>query len=122
MVLSTLASLAKRQASRVLLVVGLLALSSVLVLTALGFAIGGSYSAIEMELGSIAASFIVAGGLLVLAGIAYLIASRQMRRSPVSVDTIPEVAGARAGSRWAILPTITAAFAFGFTQGLLRRR
>lgn len=122
MALSALAQVAKRVIGRVLLVVGLWVLAAMLVLAALGFAIGGIYSAIEMELGRVAASFIVAGGLLALAGITYLIASRRKRRSPVSVDTIPDVPGGTAGSRWAILATMTAAFAFGFTQGLLRRR
>lgn len=103
-------------------VAGVLYLIAFLVLVvALGFTIGGIYSAIEAPLGPIAASFIVAGGLAVLAVIfiigANMALRRGKRRREAALDAFVEEHRTATG-----LGGIAGAFALGLAQGLARRR
>lgn len=113
--------LARDQMKRAVGAMTLWTLAFILLLVALGFAIGGIYSAIASGLGPIAASFIVAAGALVIAGLFVLIArqslssGRRSRRAEIDefTDDHPGATG---------LGDIVAAFGFGVVQGLTRRR
>ena len=96
-------------------------LAFLLLLVAIGFAIGGVYSAIEAPLGPVAASFIVGGGALVLGLLLVFIANRSLRRGrEVRREAIDEFADDH--PRAADLGDIVGAFAIGLAQGLAKRR
>ena len=91
-------------------------IAAVLLLVVIGFALAGTYSAIEAPLGPIAASFIMAGIALVLAILLILLANRRISRIETKASRTPtEPPSEGFGS-------VAAAFAFGLARGLGRRR
>ena len=107
------------QARRAAVAVGVWAIAFFLVLTTIGFAIGGVYSAIEAPLGPVAASFILAalGTALLLVFVASrsLRQGRRSRRKAIDEFALehPKASG---------IGDVTAAFAFGLAKGLTKRR
>ena len=113
--------LVRDQARRAAMAAGMWTIAFLLVLTALGFAIGGVYSAIEAPLGPIAASFILAALALVLAISLVMVAGRSIRRGRrTRRDAIKEFADEH--PRASGIGDVSAAFAYGFAKGLTRRR
>ncbi len=120
-VLRLVGDLVRDEVRRAVMAVALWTLAFLLILVAAGFAVGGIYSAIEAPLGPVAASFIVAGGALVLAIILVLIANsalrrgRAVRREAIDefADDYPKASG---------LGDVVGAFGIGLVQGLAKRR
>ena len=100
---------------RIAMALGFLTVAFILVLVALGFAIGGVYAAIAAPLGPIAASFIMAG-IALLPAIALVAmagrGSKEDKKSRRPTTTEPETGG---------LGSVVAAFAYGFARGIRRR-
>ena len=117
---------ASREVRKLALMASLLILAGILVLVALGFATAGTYTAIRNGVGPVAAAFIMMGIFLVLALIAFLVATRRPKRRTRHVRLSDEVEDAlppgREGDQLASLGTVAAAFAFGIVRGLTRRR
>ncbi len=116
-----LGDLARDQVGRVVMAVTMWTLAFIIFLVALGFAIGGIYSAIAAPLGPIAASFIVAGGALVITLLLVLLArsglSRGRRHRRAEIDEFTDGHPGATG-----VGDIVAAFSYGLVQGLTRRR
>ena len=109
------------QARRAAIAVGMWAIAFFLVLTTIGFAIGGVYSAIEAPLGPVAASFILAGIALGTTLLLFFVASRSLRQGRRSRrKAIDEFA--REHPKASGVGDVTAAFAFGLAKGLAKRR
>lgn len=96
-------------------------LAFILILLALGFAIGGIYSAIAGPLGPVAASFIVAGGALILALLLIMAVSMSFSRGHSirreAIDEFKEDHPRASG-----VGDIVGAFGIGLVQGLAKRR
>jgi len=113
------AGFARDQIRPVIVAVALWTIAALLMLVVIGFMVAGIYVAIEAPLGPIAASFIMAGIVLILAAILILLANRQVSRAgrpaaPAATEsTEPPTDG---------IASVSAAFAFGLAKGLGRRK
>jgi hypothetical protein len=120
-IMRLLGDLARDQARRAVMAVSMWTVAFLLILTALGFAVGGVYSAIEAPLGSIAASFILAGMTLALALLLVFLAGRYLRQGRRSrheaIDEFAEEHPRATG-----IGDVAAAFAYGLAKGLTKRR
>jgi len=117
--------LAQREIGRLAAVLAFWVLGGLLAFGAIGFVVGGIYISIATPLGPIAASFIMAGGLFVMALIAFFVASRRGRSvRPVrpSVQVAAELELDEAPGPRASVAAVVAAFAFGLARGFTRRR
>jgi len=113
--------LARDRAKRVILAISMWTVAFLLVLTAIGFAVGGVYAAIAAPLGPIAASFILAGIVLALALMLIFVAGRSLRRGRSSRrEAIDEFAGEHPGATG--IGDVAGAFAYGLAKGLTKRR
>ena len=120
-VLRLVGDIVRDEVRRSVMAVAMWSLAFVLILVALGFAIGGVYSAIAAPLGPVAASFIVAGGALVLAIVLVLIVNGSFRRGrTIRREAIDEFAEDH--PRAAGIGDIVGAFGIGLVQGLAKRR
>jgi len=113
--------LVRDQARRVLVAVSFWTIAFLLVLTAIGFALGGIYSAIEAPLGPVAASFILAGIAVAAALLLMFVGNRNLsrgrRRRHEAMDEFADEHPRASG-----IADVTAAFAFGLAKGLAKRR
>lgn len=120
-ILRLVGELVRDEIRRGIMALALWSLAFLLILLALGFGVGGIYSAIEAPLGPVAASFIVAGGALFLAIILVLIANSSLRRGrTVRREAIDEFADDHPKASG--VGDIVGAFGIGLVQGLAKRR
>jgi len=120
-VLRLAGDLVRDEIRRIGMAIAMWALAFILIIVALGFAIGGIYSAIAAPLGAVAASFIVAGGVLVLAMLLVAIAAGSLRRGrSVRREAINEFADDH--PRAVGIGDIAGQFGVGLINELTRRR
>jgi len=120
-VLRLAGDLVRDEIRRIGVAVAMWTLAFLMIIVALGFAIGGVYSAIAAPLGATAASFIVAGGVLVLAILLVAIAAGSLRRGrTVRREAISEFAEDH--PRAAGIGDIAGQFSVGLFRGFTRRR
>ncbi len=113
--------LARREMARIFVAIALWSLAAILILCALGFAVGGVHAAIASGLGPVAARFVMSGGFLALALLTFALAAWRKRRGRRRRPAL-DVPGLDVGGQRVSLATVAAAFAFGFARGLTRRR
>ena len=120
-VLRLAGDLVRDEMRRIGMAIAMWALAFLLVIVALGFAIGGIHAAIAAPLGAAAASFIVAGGVLVLALLLVAIAAGSLRQGrTVRREAISEFAEDH--PRAASLGELAGQFGVGLFRGFTRRR
>jgi len=113
---------AKQQIRPVATALMLWTIAFLLALVMVGFVLAGIYSAIEAELGPIAAAFIMAGGSALVAIILVFAANWQLSRmqkppKPEETPVAPD-----GGTTAANFGTMAASFAYGFVSGIGSRR
>jgi hypothetical protein len=114
------ADVARREVKRLVVMMVFISIAVLCLVLALGFFLAGIFIAIEQSLGPIAASFIMFGGLLVLALVFFLIANRQSggrKRGRGDLEEELTLADERPG-----VAGVAAAFAFGLARGFAKRR